>query len=175
MGSYNVTLSCTNSIGLLTSEMRYFYIDQGEVLISLQGTTYFSVEDNDSRFVVTSIPNDTLMGLVNADSAAHEIYSDSNGMSLRNSIGSITYLVYTQGTTDNIKDRTEQIKSGEFEKMPNPSFGFPISTKFKIYVGLEYDDIDIEGNELLRDGMYNLIFEKTGKNNNKNIVDITLK
>ncbi|MCK5594351.1 MAG: hypothetical protein KAI18_03850, partial [Candidatus Aenigmarchaeota archaeon] len=174
-GAHNITFTCTNAVNLqTTTETIYFNITFGEVTITLVGSGFIPDVNTEDNYIASDTTQNTVTALVHADGNFKEVSQD-NGMSLRNSIGSKTYLVYTQGTTDDIEDRTEHIRSGEFEKMPNPSFGFPITDKYKIYVGLEYDNIEISGNEMLYGGMYNIIFRNAGDLNNKNVIDVRLK
>ncbi|NOQ56005.1 MAG: hypothetical protein GQ477_04340, partial [Nanohaloarchaea archaeon] len=176
IGTHNITFTCTNAANLQTiTETIYFNITFGEVTIRLEDSGFIPVIDTEDHYIASDLPQGTVTGLIHVDGNFKDVSSDSDSISLSNSIGSEVYLVYTKGTTDNIEDRTEYIRSGEFEKMPNPSFGFPITKKYKIYVGLEYDNIDISGKDLLHDGLYNIIFRNSGDLNNKNIVDIRLK
>ncbi|NOQ55394.1 MAG: hypothetical protein GQ477_01165, partial [Nanohaloarchaea archaeon] len=160
-GTHNVTYYCENTVGFSSTTTAYFNITIASVTIRLVGSGFLPDVNTQDNYIASDLPQETVTGLVHANGDFKEV-SSNNGMSLRNSIGSITYLVYTKGTTDNIEDRTEYIRSDEFEKIPNPSFGFPITKRYKIYVGLEYSTIDLNGKDSLSEGFYELNFKNTG-------------
>jgi len=171
-GTHNVTYYCENTVGFSTTTPTiYFNITTTSVLIKLVGAGFLPDVNTKDNYIASELPQRTVTGLVHADGDFKGV-SDNNGMTLRNSIGSITYLVYTQGTTDDIKDRTEHIKSGEFEKMPNPSFGFPITNKYLIQIGLEYNQIDFNGKDQLNEGFYEFEFKNIGVIGNKLSIEI---
>ncbi len=69
--------------------------------------------------------------------------------------------------------RIPYIQSGEIEKMPNPSFGFGIDKRYNIYAGLEYDNINFDNHEKLREGQHIVVVHNWGEDeNNKHLIGI---
>ena len=148
---------------------------QVDVLIRLEGSVFFSESDADDNYVVSDYLPETVMGLVHAEGYFKDVSSGSNSMSLRNAIGSKTYLVYTEGDRDDIENKIDSIHSGEFEKMPNPSFGFPIYEKNTVVIELGYENTDVISKEIFGAGFHDLIIENGGTDGNRFILGIMRK
>lgn len=146
-----------------------------DVLICLKGNDFTPNEDMADNYVGTALTDATVTALVSADGNVNSLLSDTTSISFNTSIGSNVYLVYTKGHIDTIDSKIQYIRSGEFEEMPNPSFGFPISKKKQISISLEYETIDLIGKETFGAGFHDLIIENYGVNGNQYILDIKRK
>ncbi|MCK5474481.1 MAG: hypothetical protein KAI53_03680, partial [Candidatus Aenigmarchaeota archaeon] len=75
-----------------------------------------------------------------------------------------------------IENRIPYIQSGAIEKMPNPSFGFGIDKRYRIFVGLEYDNINFNNKEKVGKGQHNLVVHNWGVDeNNKHLIGVWAK
>ncbi|MBW6462261.1 MAG: hypothetical protein K0B07_04405 [DPANN group archaeon] len=162
-------------VTILISSISVIYAtpeQQVDVLIRLDGSGLFSKSDADDNYVTSDYLPDTLIGLVHVSGDFTSVVTGSNSMALQNKIGSKTYLVYTKGDRYDINSKIKQLQSGDFEKMPNPSFGFPISKKHTISIELYYEHIDLFSKETFSTGFNDLIIKNLGKFGDQTIIDV---
>ncbi|NOQ55368.1 MAG: hypothetical protein GQ477_01035 [Nanohaloarchaea archaeon] len=146
-----------------------------DVLIRLESQTFNPYEDMSDNYVVSDISQDTVTALVHAAGTFNGVSSDSDNIDLNASINSKTYLVYTKGDRNTIDSRIPTIISDNFDTVPNPSFGFPLSKKNKIVVSLEYENMDVVSSETFGAGFHDMIIENVGADGNRYLLDIKSK
>ncbi|MCK5474326.1 MAG: hypothetical protein KAI53_02880, partial [Candidatus Aenigmarchaeota archaeon] len=176
-GGHTVTYWCNNTFGVYSSATRNFNFTAGFVVVKLVGSGFSPLEDAAANYVATNLAGGTLAGIVHAGGVFESVSSSTNYMELRQKtlIAGQTakaFVVYSKGTVGSIENRIPYIQSGAIEKMPNPSFGFGIDKRYRISVGLEYDDIDITGTPRIGPGFHKIKILNNGKNNGIPIVDI---
>ncbi len=77
------------------------------------------------------------------------------------------FLVFTKGNWQTIDNRMMLIESGQFLAKISPSFAFGLGIYYPIKMLLNYSDIDIEGNLILRKGTHKLTLDYNDTTNGK--------
>ncbi|NOR84862.1 hypothetical protein GQ473_01985 [archaeon] len=123
-------------------------------------------------YILTNNTPNMVAGIVVKDNA-NNIQTTSTIISVNYNLDTKAFIIHTKGTTTDSEDRISIFKSDNYNNLYNPSFAFPIDKKNKVEIGLEYDSIDIENNEIIRQGFQNLRITNNGILGVKNILIIT--
>lgn len=85
------------------------------------------------------------------------------------------YLVFTEGDETTITNRMDLVKADKFESKVNPSFAYRIDDKQLIRIGLEYNNLEIHGDDVIEPGLYTLSIFNKGVNSasGKTMIGIT--
>ncbi|MFB6076297.1 MAG: hypothetical protein ABEK17_04085 [Candidatus Aenigmatarchaeota archaeon] len=71
-------------------------------------------------------------------------------------------LAFSRGGCSAISNKYEQVQKEDFYNLFSPSISYPSKEKYKIYVILDYSQIDIRGDERFKKGMWDLFIENNG-------------
>ena len=178
---YKLSLSiyCISLIILVlfiaTTTFIYATPQDHDVSIRLDIGGIFTEANSDKLFVASNLPTDTVVSIVPTDVNQQDLSFGNNYIAYNGTFDSKVYLVYTKGTIATIDARMSYVRDNTFEHMSNPSFGFPMTGKQKVYVGLDYGDIDYSNYDYFGVGIHNLIFKNQGTIDKKSILSIEKK
>ncbi|NOR85765.1 hypothetical protein GQ473_06630 [archaeon] len=180
-GQHTVNYWCTNYFGLSSFATKNFNLTPGFTVIKLTGTGFSPTQDSTNKYVSTSFADGTTTAIVHADGIFEGLSSGTthialNQKTLLHGNTSKAYIVYTKGDTDTIENRISKITNGNINHMPNPSFSFGINKKYNIQVGLEYDNINFNTEERIKEGQHRIVINNLGEDIlNNHIIDVWLK
>jgi len=132
----------------------------GEVASSsLDGRTY----TNQTHNYLASYIGNALTGLVASVGNYLFVSNTTNTHTLKISQNltpqNKVFLVFTRGDWSDIDNRMGLVEAGEFLFRITPTFGFGLGVLYPMKLLLNYTDIDIRGNLILRKGMHKIIID----------------